>query len=367
MRVYLRRRLTVQSMYMQSPKEGVKLHLGGVHDVVISLRPPTEDEKAAGHPDSMVFCSTDGVYEVDETIGHVFDALADGRLPEGHLADYDPFADNWVEPDGRLKPGAVAAPAWLGVAFEEFAADAARELFQLTRRTIKVLRWRYKRPGGHAPFGGLPNQWSSDGVEWLPMPERGILHVSDLGWFQIRSGEITETVNLLIGDADEPLGHELLREAQSLGHQNVRSSLLIAVAAVETGVKELIADLVPGAAWLAKESPSSPLVDMLRKYVPTLPVRLGFDGHALAPPKDIWKVMLDAVERRNDVAHGKVASIPWDWLDSLFGAAQDLLYLFDYYRGHDWALAFVRPATRQALEDLQRAEAAKAASARHSQ
>jgi hypothetical protein len=99
----------------------------------------------------------------------------------------------------------------------------------------------------------------------------------------------------------EPVSEELLREAEAQPHANPRSSLLLAVAAAEIGFKELVADLVPGAEWLALNLQSPPLVKMLKEYLPMLPVRVG--GPALPPPKPIPQILDDAVRRRNELSH----------------------------------------------------------------
>lgn len=71
----------------------------------------------------------------------------------------------------------------------------------------------------------------------------------------------------------EPLGHELWREAWNLRGLSPRSALLVGYASMETGLKELIASLVPAAAWLVGEVPAPPVCKMLKEYLPLLPRR----------------------------------------------------------------------------------------------
>jgi hypothetical protein len=66
------------------------------------------------------------------------------------------------------------------------------------------------------------------------------------------------------------LGHVLLREAYMTRMANPRSALIVAVAALETGVKEYIAARAPAAEWLAFNPSSSPVVALLSDYLTKL-------------------------------------------------------------------------------------------------
>ena len=82
-----------------------------------------------------------------------------------------------------------------------------------------------------------------------------------------------EIVRMVESGDQEPVAHQLLREAWELRSSNPRSALAIGIAAAEIGVKDLIASLVPNAQWLVMEMPSPPVVKILREYLPMLPVR----------------------------------------------------------------------------------------------
>jgi hypothetical protein len=55
---------------------------------------------------------------------------------------------------------------------------------------------------------------------------------------------------------EEPLAHELLREAKAALGGSPRGALLMAATALETGVKTHLSRLVPDASWLLSEMPS---------------------------------------------------------------------------------------------------------------
>ena len=142
----------------------------------------------------------------------------------------------------------------------------------------------------------------------------------------------------------EPLAHELHREAEGNENGNFRSSLILAVAALETGVKEYVEDLVPSAAWLAFESPAPPLTKMLSDYLPTIASRR--HDRIPKPPARIRRLVQDAVEARNAAAHrGRPSPWTFDQQRELLLAVKDCLYVMDYYRGRDWALEHVSTET----------------------
>lgn len=142
---------------------------------------------------------------------------------------------------------------------------------------------------------------------------------------------------LLKAGAEEPLAHYMLREARvTFGRHNV-SAVVMAMAAAEIGTKQLVSKLVPEAAWLAENVPSPPLVRMLLDYVPQLP-RIHTDPPLVPPPRSILDTLRKGVRMRNSAAHVGARDLNSDDVEAVIGAVQDLLWLFDYYAGHRWAL-----------------------------
>src|SRR5262249_16961684 len=102
--------------------------------------------------------------------------------------------------------------------------------------------------------------------------------------------------------AAEPFAHELLREAMGLLGHSPRSALLMTATAVETGVKDHIARLLPKASWLMQKLPSPPVFRILRDYLPELHEgsTMVSDWKALLP---LWKVCEKLGEARNSLTH----------------------------------------------------------------
>jgi hypothetical protein len=93
--------------------------------------------------------------------------------------------------------------------------------------------------------------------------------------------------------------------------------------------------------WLVENLPSPPVTRLLSDFLPTLPVRLKVDGKVHKPPKEARRLIANAVEQRNRVAHRGQLSLSTQGILDFLDAVQNTLYLLDYYCGNDWALGLV--------------------------
>jgi hypothetical protein len=167
---------------------------------------------------------------------------------------------------------------------------------------------------------------------------------------QIEPGGLVAVADLVTCSQHEPVAHELWREAWNLRHANPRSSLVIGVAAAEVGLKQLIAALVPDAASLVENVPSPPLEVMMRKVLPTLPIRADVEPSRRAP-RHLRAAIRTAVEDRNRVVH--LGAMPRGDLRITLLAIREFLYLLDKYSGQPWADAMLTQTTRSALAEPQ--------------
>ena len=241
--------------------------------------------------------------------------------------------------------------------YRVFVRAVRNRIDQLSTDTLSTLLWRNGITGG-------PLQLQSEltSLRW---------HESDqpINAFEFLPDQIPSGI-LLIGLSDmqkilaidknlfkdnnltgAPLPHILLREAWRNSNAHLRSSLVLAVAAAETGVKTTITDLAPNTSWLFEKLQSPPIELIIRDYIHTLPVRNHINGHVLRPPKTIITTVKRAVELRNKIVHGRSARITPNELQSMLLAIRDLLYLLDYYSGVSWALEHISPEVLQQLKD----------------
>lgn len=222
------------------------------------------------------------------------------------------------------------------------------EMYSLILRTLRLARWRTNSSGGPNPIRmGTVNYftWSLDGSEWKFVADSMSLRITMLpnpeGW----TSEAEEFVRTeALGELDEPLGHELLREASTNRKDNLRSALVLAVAAAEIGFKQFASRALPDAAWLL-ELPSPPLIEMLAKF-PWSKLKVGVNGKVLTIPVCLIDELKKAVYLRNKIVHSGDAELKSETVDSALDSVRDLLYLFDAFRdnGQVWALKHISPA-----------------------
>lgn len=140
---------------------------------------------------------------------------------------------------------------------------------------------------------------------------------------------------------DEPLGHELLCEANVNRRNNPRSSLVLGVAAAEAGFKQFASKTLPDTACPSKLQ-SPPLVEMLQKF-PWEQLKIRINGKIPAVPDSIINELQKGVTLRNKIVHSGVATLSADTLDSLLDTVKNLLYFLDVLHGsgQNWPLNFI--------------------------
>jgi hypothetical protein len=123
------------------------------------------------------------------------------------------------------------------------------------------------------------------------------------------------------------------------------------IAAAETGFKTALCDLNPTVTWIVKNLPSPPLDRMLRDYMAQLPARNQINGEVRRPPQKIISTIKKGIELRNNLVHGREDTVTTEDVRKILEAVRDLLYMLDYYRGHDWALERLTPEVAASLKE----------------
>jgi hypothetical protein len=86
---------------------------------------------------------------------------------------------------------------------------------------------------------------------------------------------------------------------------------------------------------------------MLRKYLPTLPVRAWPTGVPRGVlPRALLGQLRDAVEWRNQAGHKGESQFTPEELRDVLHAVSDLLWVLDGAVGEQWAWPYVQAATR---------------------
>lgn len=240
--------------------------------------------------------------------------------------------------------------------YRAFLRSVHERIDSLANRAFDLLRWRCDLTGGPLQLKSelfalhwkdsddwetVPNDLNSLGCQ-VPMGAV-TLELPHMVKVRVTAEEGSRISMLCDAGVGQPLGHGLLREAWRHRSTDLRSAVVMAVAAAETGFKECVSDLMPDASWLLENVQSPPLVLMIRDYLEKLPARRTIDGAVARPPRSVIRAIQEAVRVRNGLVHGSKIELDPDALSEMMMAIRDLLYLLDYYRGDEWALRYVRP------------------------
>jgi hypothetical protein len=224
----------------------------------------------------------------------------------------------------------------------EVVGQVYRDLFEITRRALRLARWRANAPGRPDPvWFVLEFSWSLDGTEWKPVADNLRLKIefSGLPRWTNETAEFVRTEAL--GELDEPLGHELLREAAvNRKNNNLRSSLVLAVVAAEVGFKQFASKAFPDTNWILENLPSPPLVKML-KFFPWPKLGLAINGRVPSVPDSIESELETAVNLRNQIVHAGAVKLKAETVDAALTSVRDLLYFLDALGGQNWAANYV--------------------------
>lgn len=236
---------------------------------------------------------------------------------------------------------------------KETIRETTNELSNAIKTSIKVFRWKRGLASLYdfIRYGGVL-AYSFDGKNWKSYASAVALTVTfDVAFQTLRPTDIEECNKLLENNILEPLGQELFSEAWSQRKNSPRSSLVIGIAAAETGFKESVIKLMPQASWLIANIQSPPLTKMLTDYLPLFEPKIKIKGKVLSPPTKIIEMIIKGVNLRNDIAHGRAKEIKVDTLEEILRAVRDVLYLLDFYSGNEWAFRLISYETTKALLD----------------
>jgi hypothetical protein len=300
----------------------------------------------------------------------IIEAIADFPISEEHKAYLTSLGERTVYPDcnnGALgyrdESGNIAdfpklnsLPLGLQECLRE---EVYSKLADAAKKFIKTLRWRLDIPGEHHSLKSECMRFSVDSIQWNPVPTGGPSLTLQEIYVAKRLDE--EACNQLVPfwvGGGEPFYHELFREAWEQRRNNPRSAILIGIAAAESALKQCIAKLVPDAEWLMQELQSPPIDKIMKDYFPRLLKNNNLNNIAVIPEVICTEIKTGVVVR-NKISHtGEIPekvsdgglnkklqpyrdNLPQKTEELLFNIL-DLLWLLDYYGGHEWALHHVR-------------------------
>jgi hypothetical protein len=218
--------------------------------------------------------------------------------------------------------------------------QAFRDARGCLERVVKLIRWRRGILTDTKAMGQLRGlKWSRERSVWRNAAfDMAILSLGKEGKASAFDQATQQAVQeLLDAGQSEPLSRELFMEAIHLRDESPRSSLFLAIAATEVGVKELISALVPDSKWLAFNVPSPPVERLLREYVHQLPLRNRSEEDRNKPAfsEEVLNAIKLGVTQRNQLAHS-AAEVKAEPLKDLLIAVHQVLRQCQLYSGFDW-------------------------------
>lgn len=336
--MFFRSQLTVTNLAL-GEGEFIRFDYDVPHQVTVFFRRPNSMEQAKGHKSGNAFCiALSTATPSAKAIMQFHDYM-------NALKDYhSKREDEWELPPEEIS----AFPK--DSSTQEFTKAIYRELFDFGMRTAKTLLWRCNLYESDFRIAVGLNSWSFDTEEWYSLSPD--LRVISFGGYTYPRGsrEIKEQVHdTVLGGFSEPLGHEIYRRAWQQRSQDWDATIVTAMMAAEVGFKQIVSNLVPEAKWLVDNVSTPPLARMLEEFLPTLPAKNKINGKVVSPPKLILKEIKDGVSIRNTIVHSGKGKKDYDKAERILAAVKDLLWLFDYYSGHTWALENMREETLNAL------------------
>lgn len=321
----------------------------GTHAIKITLRPPNGEEEKIGHRLENAMTTAALSIEPSSTVAGTFLSLSKNEIPEGCTIP-ESERTRYLTENGKLRTDTVTRMEFMSQAFRDFSHQLYDEMWDYTRRTAQVLRWRLAGQGPHNPFSFREFSWSLDGSTWRPMPTELRAIATTIGLrASVTPENWNEICSIVEAGRSEPLGHELCREAWDHRIHSPRSALIVGIAALEVGFKNFVSERVAETRWLLENLPSPPIHRMLAEYLPQIPTRNTIDGKVLPPPSQLIDIIRKGVNKRNTVAHVGTATVTYDEVNEVLLAVLDVLWMLDYYGGLNWALENMRPEIREKL------------------
>ncbi len=163
-----------------------------------------------------------------------------------------------IIPPPRIEELLQSVPKPVPKSLLDFADDVERRLEDAATKALKLLRWYCGSSEGHNPMGASKGlAYSSDAMHWRKLPRTISANITfGIPELMMTAEVATSVADLWRRGSQQPLAHELFREAAEQQSENPRSCLILGVAAAEVGFKQLVGSLVPDAKWLADNAPS---------------------------------------------------------------------------------------------------------------
>jgi hypothetical protein len=340
-------------MFNPAQPSGIRLRRSGRHALAVPLIPKSAEDDPFGNRRGLD-CRLYRSYSIDRVLFNFMDKL-NSRIftPYPGMTIKLPHVGKrreLIASDGTLAQGYALSwkhyPDDLKPILEKVFAELTIE----TQRFIKLLMWFFNISHVHEPVRHLSLYCNTRGRPYylvnLPHSSEGHWQ-NDVVWNEPNGSGFT---SLFKSASEEPLSHELFREAGSLLHSAPRSALLMLASALEVAVKSYITERAPVTQWLLTELQSPPVSKILRQFVPTLKPAGAVSVSNWSELKLMFNRLDKLITARNHLTHRGALEVTVKALTEFRDDVSDMLFIFDYLNGEPWARNNVRKQTCQALK-----------------
>jgi hypothetical protein len=340
-------------MFNPAEPRGFRLHRSGPRALTATLTPVDPKDDPFGHRRGLE-AKLMRSHQIEGWLFHFVDKLNAGvftSYPDMTIKlPYMGGRGKLIARDGTLSEGYSLSWKHYPADWKAICDNVFAELSQDTSKFVKQLMWFFNISHVHDPVQYIFLYCNTRGAEYhavkLPSEPSTYWH-NDVVWDNANRAAF---ISLWKSASEEPLGHELFREAGSLLHSAPRSALLMLANALEFAVKSYISQRVPATQWLLTEVQSPPISKMLRRFVPTLKPARGVDLSNWDALSKIFNRFDDLTTQRNHLAHRGTWELKIDKLIEFKDDVSDVLFILDYLSGQQWAINNVRKETCRTLK-----------------
>lgn len=244
-----------------------------------------------------------------------------------------------LESFSRLSEGTPLEPG-----IRAFFDAQVSELADYMQKIVTVLRWHYSLMDGPInPFRNGTEAYSFDGSSWHEGPMRAVSATLVCGHPYPKakvSRELCEEIVALVNQGvDEPFERQLFREAWNLRTGFPKAALVIGVAAAEIGFRRVVGPI----------GGSKGIFTLLSKYWPhpsAIPIVQRIQIKASAA---VLSTLKKGIHKRDAVVHEGAAAPDRDELRDILWNISQLLYIWDFHSGHEWALGHIAAPSVEVL------------------
>lgn len=309
-------------------------------DKELQIRP--SDESYGQFGERSLCCYLFTTKKISCRVTSILSALLKGRL----LLDSNPqiilpyleCGKERVSEDGSVASDFIVPLDFLPKAARDRLSQVLAEMNSDITNFLNALRWRCASDGGYQVSLKSGLEWSTNQKDWHLVPYNYNVSAQVYSGLDFSKETLSNVTSLWKRGCKEPLAHELIREAKQLSQAAPRSALLMAFAALETGVKWWISDTVPETAKLLEKMPSPPVVTLIQEIVPSILEERSEQHDSFPLSKDAKEFLQKWNSQRNEVAHGRKTTLKLEELTCFIQFASDILYILDACSGHSWAL-----------------------------